>query len=199
MHNQMARLGAVCGALFSRRRVRLVAAFAALVLPFAFTTAASADTAPLLSCGTIQPGPCSQTAHFTDDNEFFTPQPGASSCPSFVQTDYAHVVGSGQGVEHVTIDKAQDAWLTSTFTGTVTLTIYPPSSLSFDGDGNVSGIIGPPEPNLPVFTGKLTEWFGGSFNNQNATITGTVNLALSGGGLALSVHALEHGNWGPGR
>src|SRR5260221_6133685 len=93
------------------------------------TASASADTAPNLTCGNTQPGPCSQTAHFTNDDEFGTPLPPAPGCPSFTTTDFVHIVGTGNGVEHVNVNRAQDAWFTLTFTGNVTLTAYPASSL----------------------------------------------------------------------
>ena len=142
-------------------------------------TTASADTAPNLTCGSTQPGPCTQTAHFTSDDEFGSPLPPGAGCPSFAADDWVHIVGTGNGVEHVTVNKAQDAWFTSTFTGAVTLTAYPPSSLSFDDQGNVTGIVGPADPNVPVFSGHLTEWFGGSFNNKNSVNHGTFNLSAN--------------------
>jgi hypothetical protein len=159
---------------------------------------ASADTPPNLTCGNTQPGPCSQTAHFTDDDEFGSPLPPGPGCPAFVQTDYVHIVGTGNGVEHINVNRAQDAWFTFTFTGNVSLTAYPASSLTFDKQGNVTGIVGPPDANVPVFSGKLTEWFGGSFNNKNATNTGTINVSATGGGQSLTVHAVFHANWAVG-
>jgi hypothetical protein len=77
------------------------------------------------------------------------------------------IVGTGNGIEHITVNKAQDGWCTSTFTGTATITLYPPSSVTVDNDGNVT-IVGPPDANETPYTGKITQWFGGSFNKQNA-------------------------------
>jgi hypothetical protein len=172
-----------------------VAAFAVvLVLP----SAAGADTAPNLTCGSTQPGPCQQTAHFTNDDEFGTPLPPGSGCPAFVSEDFVHIVGTGNGVEHVNVNKAQDAWFTSTFTGNATFTAYPPTSVTVDDQGNVTGLVGPPDANVPVFSGKLTEWFGGSFNNKNSVNTGTINLSATGGGQSLSIHAVFHASWGVG-
>jgi hypothetical protein len=159
---------------------------------------ASAATAPNLACGNTQPGPCSQTAHFTNDDEFGSPLPPGPGCPAFVQNDFVHIVGTGNGVEHINVNRAQDAWFTFTFTGNVSLTAYPASSLTFDNQGNVTGIVGPPDASVPVFSGKLTEWFGGSFNNKNATNTGTVNVSATGGGQSLTVHAVFHANWAVG-
>jgi hypothetical protein len=182
-----------------RRTMGMTAVAASVLILAAFGTAtAGADTAPNLTCGSTQPGPCSQTAHFTNDDEFGTPLPPAPGCPSFVQNDFVHIVGTGNGVEHINVNKAQDAWFTLTFTGNVTLTAYPPSSLAFDDQGNVTGIVGPPDANVPLFTGRLTEWFGGSFNNKNATNTGTINLSVTGGGQSVSVHTVFHANWAVG-
>jgi hypothetical protein len=171
-----------------------LAALAVVVVP----SAASADTAPNLACGNTQPGPCQQTAHFADDNEFGTPLPGGAGCPAFLSEDYVHIVGTGNGVEHINVNKAQDAWFTTTFTGNVTLTAYAPSSLTIDDQGNVTGIVGPPDASVPVFSGKLTEWFGGSFNNKNSVNHGTLTFDLTGGGESLHVHDVFHASWAPG-
>ena len=51
------------------------------------------------------------------------------------------------GVAHITINKAGDAWITGTMTGPFTLT--------------------PDSSSIPKYTGHLVSWFGESFNNQN--------------------------------
>lgn len=184
----------------ARKRAWAVAVIAAvaMVMVTGFATTAGADTAPNLTCGSTQSGPCSQTAHFTNDNEFGSPLPPAAGCPSFIANDFVHIVGTGNGIEHINVNKAQDAWFTFTFSGNVTLTAYPPSSLAFDDQGNVTGITGPPDASVPAFNGKLTEWFGGSFNNKNATNTGTMNVSASGGGQTVTIHAVFHANWAVG-
>lgn len=183
----------------TRRRILVVTTLALLVLPAVTIGAAGADTAPPLTCGTQQPGPCSQTLHFTDNVEFLTPPPATpSSCPSFVAEEGALIQATGNGVEHVNVNKAQDSWFTSTFTGRGTATIYPLSSLVLDSEGNVTDITGPPDGLLPVFDVKITDWFGGSFNNKNSVFTGTTNISLSGDGLTFAVHVVFHANWNPG-
>ena len=163
---------------------------------------ANADTAPELACGNTQPGPCSQTAHYTDDVEFLTgppPGPVSTSCPSFITDEVSLLVASGHGVEHITVNKAQDGWFTQTFTGSGSITVYPLSSVVLDSDGNVTAITGPPDPDVPVYTGKVTEWFGGSFNNKTSVVHGTQNFDLSApGDQTLSVHARFHALWTPG-
>jgi hypothetical protein len=171
-----------------------LAAIAVLLVP----SAAVADTAPNLSCGSTQPGPCQQTEHFSNLDELDSPLPPGQGCPAALENDFVHIVGTGNGIEHVNVNKVQDAWFTSTFTGNVTITSYPPSSVTVDDQGNVTGIVGPPDPNMPVVSGKFTEWFGASFNNKNATSGGTVNLSVSGGGMSFSLHANLHSNWAVG-
>jgi hypothetical protein len=95
------------------------------------------------------------------------------------------------------VNKAQDGWFTSTFTGSVTLTAYPPSSVSVDADGNAT-IIGPPDAAVPTFSGHMTEWFGGSFNKQSAVEHDTFNIDASApNGQTLRVHAADHSSWTP--
>jgi hypothetical protein len=155
--------------------------------------------APELTCGSTQPGPCQQTVHYHHDDEWGSPLPPGSGCPAFVSEDFVHIVGDGNGVEHATVNKAQDAWFTSTFTGNdMTFTAYPPSSLTFDNQGDVTGVVGPPDAAVPVLTGKITEWFGASFNNKNSVNHGTVSVNASGGGESVMVHAVFHSQWAVG-
>ncbi len=181
-----------------KRRMMLASAIAVVAMPFAMAHPAGADTAPDLACGSTQPGPCTETAHFTQVNDTGTPLPPTAGCPDFVSTDFVSMVGTGNGVEHITVNKAQDAWFTSTFTGSVTLTAYPPSSVSVSDDGVVT-IIGPPDASVPTFTGHLTEWFGGSFNKQSAVQHDTFNIsATASNGQRLGVHVVDHASWTPG-
>jgi hypothetical protein len=156
--------------------------------------AIAAAALPLMTAGAA-------TAHFTDQFEWLTPPDGTAvpaNCPSFIATDAVLVTGTGNGVEHTTVNKAQDAWFTSTFTGHVTLTAYPLSSVTLDSDGNVTSVIGPPDATVPVFSGKQTEWFGGSFNNKNSVNHGTLTFDVAGGGQALHVHNTFHASWAVG-
>jgi hypothetical protein len=162
---------------------------------------ASADNAPSLACGNTQPGPCSETAHFSNENGLQTPLSGATNqtnCPSWVTDDYVLLAMSGNGVEHVTVNKAQDFWFTTTFTGDGTATFYPPSSIAnlvLDDQGNVVSfdIVGPADATV---TGHLTNWFGGSGNNKNAVFNGTISLqGTDSSNNAVSVHSTQHQNW----
>jgi hypothetical protein len=179
-------------------QTRIVAIGAVIVLPLVMAQPASADTAPNLACGSTQPPPCSETAHFTDINNVGTPLKPAAGCPDVLSVDFVSMVGTGNGVEHLTINKAQDAWFTSTFTGTATLTSYPPSSVEFDANGNPT-IVGPPDSSVPPFTGKITEWFGGSFNKQSSVIHSTFHFSgASADGQTIRVQDVSHFSWTPG-
>ena len=182
------------------RKIRMmtVAAAAVLALPLVMAQTAGADTAPNLACGSTEPAPCSETAHFTDLDNVGTPLPPTAGCPDTLSVDFVSMVGTGNGVEHVTINKAQDGWFTMTFTGTATLTAYPPSSVTSDGNGNFT-ITGPPDANVQPFTGKLTEWFGGSFNKQSSVIHSTFFFSgAAANGKTFSIHNVGHFSWTPG-
>ena len=162
---------------------------------------AYADNAPTQACGNTQPGPCSETDHFTNQNGFVTPigtPTNATTCPSNILADFVLLATSGNGVEHATANKAQDFWATSTFTGTGTATFYPASSLMnivMDNQGNIisADIVGPPDA---VLTGKLTDWFGASFNSKNAVIHDTINFTGSDqNGNSVTLHDTAHTSW----
>lgn len=193
------------------RPVRSRVAAGARVIALAFTVAAfgllgvaapaSADNAPPLACGNTQPGPCSETAHFTNEQQFVAPVTTPTSptnCPSWVLTDIPLLNFTGNGVEHTTVNNAQDAWFTSTFAGTGTVTFYPPSSLAnivTDNQGNIvsADIVGPADA---VLTGHLTNWFGGSFNNKSVVLHDTINFIGTGqNGAPMNLHAVDHTSW----
>jgi hypothetical protein len=179
-------------------RMMTVTAAAVLALPLVMAQSASADTAPNLACGSTQPGPCSETAHFTDINNVGTPLPPTPGCPAVTSVDFVSMVGTGNGVEHTTVNKAQDGWFTSTFTGTATLTVYPPSSVTVDDQGNAT-ITGPPDANFLPFTGKLTQWFGGSFNKQSSVFHSTFHFSgAATDGQTIRVEVVSHASWTPG-
>ena len=173
------------------RRIAAVAAMLTMLgLPLAAAQGASAGTVPAsdFTCRVTVFTPCNQTAHFTDLNQVGTPLPSAAaSCPAFVSTDFVTLIGTGNGVEHSIINNAGDGWFTSTFTGTVTLTAFTDPGLTM------------PDPNVPQFTGMLTDWFGGSFNKNNAVFHDTIHLALTAAdGTTLTVLDVSHVNTTPG-
>jgi hypothetical protein len=167
------------------RRISIVAALLMLGA-LAGAQAASAATVPAsdFTCGVTVFTPCNQTAHFTDFNAEGMPFPGASSsCPEFVKTDFVSIVGTGNGVEHSIINNALDGWFTSTFTGTVTLTAFTDPGLTTR------------DSSVPPFTGKLTVWFGGSFNKNNFVLHSTIHFSgTAADGTTLTIHDVFHVN-----
>src|SRR6266568_2684318 len=105
-------------------RMMTLGAVATLAVPLALMQPAGAATAPNLACGDTQPGPCQETAHFSDINDMNSPAPPGGGCPAYLSTDFFTFVGTGNGVDHINVNKAQDGWFTTTFTGTVTITAY---------------------------------------------------------------------------
>ena len=186
-----------------RRRIAqisIVALTAAAALAIG-ASPASADNAPPQACGSTQPGPCTETDHFTSEAAWETPigvTTNPTTCPSWVIQDYVLLDMSGNGVEHVTVNKAQDFWFTTTFTGTGTATFYPASSLAniaTDDQGNITSVdvVGPPDTSV---TGHLTNWFGGSGNNRNAVFHGTITLTgTDQSGNPVTIHDTQHSSW----
>lgn len=191
-----------------RRRLAGLTALAAVAATVALCVGAgpaTADNAPAQSCGTTQPGPCTETDHFTNQNGWQTPLNSASkatNCPSWVTDDYVLLTMGGNGVEHVTVNKAQDFWFTTTFTGTGTAAFYPPSSLAdivLDDQGNVVSVnvVGPADT---AVTGHLSDTFGGSGNNKNAVLHGTIDLSgTDQSGNSIAVHHNQHTSWTGGQ
>lgn len=177
-------------------RMMTATAVAALAVPLMLSQPAGAATAPDLACGNTQPGPCQETAHFTDINDKNTPAPPGGGCPAYLSQDFATFVGSGHGIEHININKAQDGWFTTTFTGTVTITAYLHGKV--DKHGNVKSV-SDPDPNVLPSSGRITEWFGGSFNKQNSVFHATINISVTNAnGESLRVHVVLHQSSTPG-
>ena len=122
------------------------------LLVFAFTFSTSTTThAQELPCTPVANGNGSQTCtvHFKDDVQTFHigPPPSCLIAGTLTQTF--------NGVFHIIINKAGDAWDTSTMTGPFVLV--------------------PDDSSIPTYTGHLTAWFGDSFNNQNEVSHFTIN------------------------
>lgn len=83
----------------------------------------------------------------------------------------AIVSSDGNAIQHFTLNKAQDFWFTSTFTGDAA--VYPVvQPVQFDNNGNV--IVDTSGPAL--YTGHLTTWFGQEDNNKNGVTHATVSF-----------------------
>jgi hypothetical protein len=170
------------------RRFAVIAALGMLGVTLGGVQGASAGqvSPSAFTCGITVFTPCNQTAHFTTDNEVGTPLTGATSCPAFLRTDFVTIIGTGNGIEHSIINNAGDGWFTSTFTGTVTVTAYTDATLKTR------------DTNVPPFTGRLTEWFGGSFNKNNQVFHFTIHFTgAAQDGTTLKIFALGHSNTTP--
>ena len=158
-------------------------------LTFSAAGAATAFAGPVppdqFTCGVTNfTTPCNQTAHFSDLSQVAPPAPNATSCPAYIQTEFAEITGTGNGIEHAIINNNLDGWFTTTENGQVTLIVG-----TFDAFGNFT-----PDPTAPnPITGHLTEWFGGSFNNKNFVNHDTINFAgTDANGNPVSFHAVDH-------
>jgi hypothetical protein len=161
---------------------------------------AVAETAPLLACGSTVTTSCSETAHFSDLDEWQPPLAPATGCPAYVSDDYVLMVGTGSGVEHANINKVGDFWATNTFTGSVTLTFYDPADVDVsvvNDNGDITAT--PTGPANAVLTGHLTEWFGVSDNRQSGEFGSTFSFdGADTSGAQLRLHGNSHTNWTPG-
>jgi hypothetical protein len=176
-------------------RIITLSAVAVLVAPLAMMQPAGAATAPDLACGNTQPGPCSETAHFTDINDKNSPAPPGGGCPAYLSVDFFTFVGTGHGVEHITVNNSHVRFKT-TFTGITTITAYLHGTV--DSDGNVTSV-SDPDPNVLPYTGRLTQSFGGSFNKQSGVFHFTLTFSGStANGDHLRVHLVSHQSFTPG-
>ncbi len=122
------------------------------LLAFAFALSTSTTThAQGLPCTPSSNGDGSLhcTVHLKDAVQTFHlgPPPACLLSGTITQTF--------NGVFHITINKAGDAWDTSTMTGPFVLV--------------------PDDPSIPTYTGHATAWFGDSVNNQNFVTHFTIN------------------------
>jgi hypothetical protein len=89
------------------------------------------------------------------------------------------IVATGNGVQHVTVNKAGDAWFTSTFTGEAQI---------FAPDFSKTPPLG-----ALLASGHLTTWFGGEFNNQNYVLHDTgMFQGTTVTGQSLFLHFVDH-------
>ncbi len=176
---------------------------AAVVAVSALTVALSALPATAQSvpsgCGTTIFTSCSETDHYSQIYQWLGDDAAPSTCPAYF-SEWALATGSTNAVQHVTFNKDGDGRFTSTWTGDDTIAFYPAGSVTIvtDQDGNVisADIHGPADQ---VLTGHLTEWDGGSFNNQSSVVGFTFGFEGSDqAGNPIKVHGASHGNWIPG-
>jgi hypothetical protein len=158
----------------------VVAACAALFLLPALTVDAASGSGSA-SGPACQPGagPCQETVHFAQYAFVGSPLPGCTTL-----TEDALISSTGNGVQHINVNAAQDFWTTLTMVGATTVV---------QGSGTVGNFI--PDPNMPTFTGHMQQWFGEQVNNKNASLSGTTNFqGISSTGASVSLHFNLHFN-----
>jgi hypothetical protein len=158
-----------------------IALFGTLALPV--SAASGTGPPPIPTCGPGV-GPCQETDHFGELVFFANPIPG---CPAPFD-EWAMVSETGNGIQHINVNAAQDFWETNTMEGTATLII---GTVVLQNGHPVFT----PDPTRVTYAGHLTQWFGASFNNKNFSISGTVNLRATGtDGSRLTLHLNIHMN-----
>ena len=177
--------------LRARWGTAVTAALTAILMLLLLAQRAGAAPVPPddFTCGVTVFTACNQTAHFSTPSGTSAPvvgepSPQAIGCPAFVAVDAPVIQGTGNGIEHAIINNAGDGWFTSTFTGTVTVVAW-----TVDSAGNLVA----PDPSVPVFTGHLTTWFGGSFNRSNFVVHDTITFTgTAADGSTFSIHQVDH-------
>lgn len=167
-----------------------IAMFGILALPV--SAASGTGPPPIPTCGPGA-GPCQETDHFGQLAFYGSPLPGCGG----VFTEWAYIQQTGNGVQHVNVNGAQDFWFTSTMVGQMTLVI---GTVLLDSNGNpILDSNGNPiftqDLTKPTYAGHMQQWFGASFNKNNFTNSGTTNFQGSGSdGSTLAVHFNLHLN-----
>ena len=166
----------------------------------AFSGSAHADTAPLLACGSTVQVSCSDSAHYSDLDTWETPLgKTAPGCPSYLAGDYVLMQATGDGVEHISINKNGGFWTNNTFTGSGTLTFYDPAHVDvtvLDDEGDISAT--PTGAPGAVLTGHLKTSFGAEQTKQGLVFGETFAFVGSdSSGSPVSIHVSQHQNWNP--
>ena len=158
----------------SRRWLSLVVAILASLV---VALPASANYAPQPTCFPGA-GPCNETDHYT---QAAFPSMAIPACG----LPDVWIDVTGNGVQHVNVNKAQDFWETSTLEGAANISLL---IVTFDTNGNPIF-----SPGAPYGTGHLTTWFGISGNKQNYVVHDTGNfVGTTTTGTSISLHFVDH-------
>jgi hypothetical protein len=146
--------------------------------------AGAASGPPALTC---YPGvgPCQETDHFGQDAFLASPIPGCSTL-----TGWALVSIEGNGVQHMTVNSAQDFWFAFKEEGATTIV---QGNVVLDANGNPVSFT--PDASRPTFTGHFQQSFGEQRNNNNYSSSSTIDLqATSTSGASITLHVNMHAN-----
>ena len=155
-----------------------------LLIVAALPAGAASGPGPALSC---HPGvgPCQETDHFGQSESFGNPLPGCATLAG-----WALISTTGNGVQHMNVNAAQDFWFTFTMEGATTII---QGNVVLDANGNPVSFT--PDASKPTFTGQLQQWFGAQGNNQNYSSSNTANFhGTSSTGGSFSLHFTTHVN-----
>jgi hypothetical protein len=180
---------------------KLFAFVATVAMLFVFAVPVHADSSPpgtlppQLTChppnfafpGQPGTGPCTETDHFSEAPFLASPLP---QCPG--TNEWAFIDATGNGVQHMTVNAAQDFWFTTTLAGPAT--IFPIVIVTVDQFGNpVVWHVDTSRP--PIATGQLQQWFGFQGNNMNRVFSFTTNFqGTLSTGQSVTLHFNAHMN-----
>jgi hypothetical protein len=182
-------------------RGRIAALSAALLgAGFAVAGSAQADTAPQLPCGSTVFESCTDSAHFSNIDEWQTPLgQTAPGCPAYLAASYVRIEATGNGVEHNTINKSDGFHTSTTFSGEAVLTFYGAADVDvtvIDDEGDVTAT--PTGAATATLTGRLTEHFGVEETPQGLVFGLTFAFeGADGNGTPVRLHVTQHRNWNP--
>jgi hypothetical protein len=137
-------------------------------------------------------GPCTETDHFGTLDFLGSPL----NCPGYF-SGWSAISATGNGIQHITVNRADDFWLTSTFTGTATITpliviVGPPPGPGQPPTITVVGV----DPARPSLSGHLETWFGISGNRSNYVIHDVGNFHGTSVAVtpvqSFSLHFIDH-------
>ena len=157
--------------------------------------------AAVLAGALVAAGPASaETVHFSEIDSWNTPLGATGAgCPSYLARDYALIAGTGSGVNHDSTDAAGGHHGSTTFDGTVTITMYDPANVDVTWLGPENIVATPTGPADAVWTGHLTQSFGQSSTSKGAVFSVTVAFTgTDSQGRPISLHISQHMTWTPG-
>ena len=155
-----------------KRPMQLFAVLGVLAGLFAISTPVSAGGNSPTPCSLgPQPATCTFTVNNHDLSQTFSTNVPCVDPPNGPPT--GTLTFAYGDVFHLTVNKAGDAWMTSTVTGDADFIPYDSSR--------------------PSYTGHFETWFGASFNQNNTVLHDTNNFTLKGSdGSHISVHMIDH-------
>jgi hypothetical protein len=164
--------------------------FVVLAVPVSAGSVPPGTQPPPLSCFPGIGFACQETDHFSAMTFFGSPLP----CPGPVGSGWVLIDATGNGVQHMNVNAAQDFWFTTTLAGPATI---QPINITSPIPNPVPQNWVPPSwtPNGPPFFGQLQQWFGVQGNRSNFSSSFTINFSgATAAGQSLAFHFNTHMN-----